>query len=199
MDVPRPATDSLDLRGTVVQALPGGFRARGSVDFTTDLAARQRYQQDLYSATTPIRSYQGNVSGSLGRGNACQRHLRRQRDLHRRRRFTTIGSRPRVQFTRALTRLGRLPLYVAATSEYAGLARFDTVDGVRSNDQSLSRVDATPSLQFPWTKWPFLSVRSSISLASHLLDREPRRRRPVRRAALPAVCRSCARPSPARR
>ena len=163
VDVFRAATDSLDLRGTVVQALPAGFRARGSVDFTTDLSARQRYQQDLYSATTPIRGYQGNVSGSLGRGNAVSATYGVNEiftgvdDSH------TVGSRPRIQFTRALTRLGRLPLYVAATSEYAGLARFDTVDGVRSNDQSLSRVDATPSLQFPWTKWPFLSVRSSIA------------------------------------
>ena len=62
-----------------------------------------------------------------------------------------------------LTRLGRLPLYVAATGEYAGIARFDTHDGVRANDQSLTRADATPSLQFPWTKWPFLSVRSSMA------------------------------------
>jgi LPS-assembly protein len=162
-DVPRPATDSLDLRGTVGQALAGGFRARGSVDFTTDLAARQRYQQDLYSATTPIRSYQGNVSGSLGRGNAVSATYGVSEIFTGEDDSSTIGSRPRVQFTRALTRLGRLPLYAAATGEYAGLARFDIVDGVRSNDRSLTRLDATPSLQFPWTKWPFLSVRSSIA------------------------------------
>ena len=150
-------------------------------------------------ATTPIRSYQGNVSGSLGRGNAVSATYGVNEIFTGVDDSLTIGSRPRVQFTRALTRLGRLPLYVAATSEYAGLARFDTVDGVRSNDQSLSRVDATPSLQFPWTKWPFLSVRSSIAWhhtywTESLVDG-------VQSAAplLPAVSPICARPSPGRR
>ena len=120
------------------QALPGGFRARGSVDFTTDLAARQRYQQDLFSATSPMRSYQGNVSGALGRGNSISATYAVSEVFYGVDDSWTVGSRPRVQFTRALTRLGRLPIYFAATSEYAGLARFDTVDGVRATDQSLT-------------------------------------------------------------
>ncbi len=68
-----------------------------------------------------------------------------------------------MQLTRALTQLGRLPVYVAATTEYAGLARFDSLDGVRTADRSLTRLDATPSLQVPFRKWPFLAVRSSIA------------------------------------
>ena len=162
-DVPQAATSSLDLRGTVVQALPAGFRARGSVDFPTDLAARQRYQQDLNAATSRVRSYQGNVSGAVGRGNAISATYGVSEVFRGADDSVTAGSEPRVQFTRALTRLGRLPLYVAATSEDAGIARFDTVEGARRNDQSLTRAEATPSLQFPWTKWPFLSVRSSIA------------------------------------
>ena len=162
-DVPQPATSSLDLRGTVVQGLPGGFRARGSVDFPTEMAARQRYQQDLNAATSRVRSYQGNVSGAVGRGNAISATYGVSEVFRGADDSVTAGSEPRVQFTRALTRLGRLPLYVAATSEYAGIARFDTVEGARRNDQSLTRAEATPSLQFPWTKWPFLSVRSSIA------------------------------------
>jgi LPS-assembly protein len=163
VDVSQAATDSLDLRGSIVQALPAGFRARGSVDFTTDLAARQRYQQDLFSATSPTRSYQGNVSGALGRGNSISATYAVSEVFYGEDDSWTVGSRPRVQFTRALTRLGRLPVYVAATSEYAGLARFDTVDGVRATDKSLTRVDATPSIQVPFTKWPFLTVRSAIA------------------------------------
>jgi LPS-assembly protein len=163
VDVPVAATNSLDLRGGIVQALPGGFRARGSVDFTTDLAARQRYQQDVYSATTPIRSYQGNVSGSLGRGNAISATYGVSEVFYGTDDSWTTGSRPRVQFTRALTRLGRLPVYVAASTEYAGIARFNTLDGVRATDQSLTRLNAAPSIQVPFTKWPFLSVRSSVT------------------------------------
>jgi hypothetical protein len=161
--VSRPATDSLDLRGSIVQALPAGFRARGSVDFTTDLAARQRYQQDVLSATSPIRSYQGNVSGALGRGHAISATYGVSEVFTGTGDSSTIGSRPRVQYTRALTQVGRLPIYLAGTGEYAGLARFDTVDGVRSNDRSLSRLDATPSIQVPFTRWPFLAVKSAIA------------------------------------
>jgi LPS-assembly protein len=162
-EVARPATDSLDLRGSIVQALPAGFRARGSVDFTTDLAARQRYQQDVFSATSPIRSYQGNVSGTLARGHSISATYGVCEVFTGVDDSSTIGSRPRVQYTRALTQLGRLPIYLAATGEYAGLARFDTVDGVRANDKSLSRFDATPSIQVPFTRWPFLSVRSAVA------------------------------------
>jgi LPS-assembly protein len=161
--VARPATDSFDLRGSIVQALPGGFRARGSVDFTTDLAARQRYQQDVFSATSPIRSYQGNVSGALARGHAISATYGVSEVFTGADDSSTVGSRPRLQYTRALTQLGRLPVYLAATGEYAGLARFDTVDGVRSNDRSLSRFDATPSIQVPFTRWPFLAVRSAVA------------------------------------
>jgi LPS-assembly protein len=162
-EVSQPATDSLDLRGSIVQALPAGFRARGSVDFTTDLAARRRYQQDVYSATSPVRSYQGNVSGALGRGNSISATYAMSDVFYGVDDSSMVGSRPRVQFTRALTQLGRLPIYVAATSEYAGLVRYDTADGVRINDKSLGRLDATPSIQVPFPKWPFLSVRSSIA------------------------------------
>ena len=161
--VSRPATDSLDLRGSIVQALPAGFRARGSVDFTTDLAARQRYQQDVLSATSPIRSYQGNVSGAIGRGHSISATYGASEVFTGTDDSSTIGSRPRIQYTRALTQLGGLPVYLAATGEYAGLARFDTLDGVRSNDRSLSRFEATPSIQVPFTRWPFLAVRSAIT------------------------------------
>ena len=53
-----------------MQALPGGFKARGSVDYFSDVTVQQQYQMDLYNATLRTRNYQGNVSGSLGRGNS---------------------------------------------------------------------------------------------------------------------------------
>ena len=58
------------VRANVVQALPSGFKARGSVDYFSDVTVQQQYQMDLYNATLRSRSYQGNVQGSLGRGNS---------------------------------------------------------------------------------------------------------------------------------
>src|SRR5687768_14454118 len=163
LPITQPARQSFEIRTNVVQALPGGFRARGSVDYFSDVTVQQQYQQDLYNASLRTRNYQGNVSGSLGKGNSISATYGINEIFYGDDDSQTIGGRPRVQFTRALTKLGPLPLYFAANSEYANIVRFDTADNVRFRDQGLTRIDASPSLQFPLTKWPFLSVRSSIT------------------------------------
>jgi len=157
------AIDSLAIRGRVTQALAGGFRARANVDYVTDMASQRLYDPDLYYATTATRSYEGNVSGPLGRGTTISATVGRQETFYSGTGSTTIGSQPRVQLTRALTRLGRTPLYASATAEYAGLARWNTTDEVRTDDRSLFRADVSPTLQLPLTSWPFLSAKTSVT------------------------------------
>jgi LPS-assembly protein len=163
LDITQPARESFEIRANVVQGLPGGFRARGSVDYFSDVTVQQQYQLDLYNASLRTRNYQGNVSGALGRGNNLSVTYGINEIFYGDEASQTIGGRPRIQFTRALTKLGPLPLYFAAGSEYAQIARYDSNGETRINDQSLTRIDASPSLQFPLTKWPFLSVRSSVT------------------------------------
>lgn len=162
-DITNPARESFEIRANVVQALPGGFRARGNVDYFSDVTVQQQYQMDLYNATLRTRNYQGNVSGNLGRGNSLSATYGINEIFYGDTDSQTIGGRPRIQFTRALTKLGSTPLYFTAGGEYANLVRYNSSDGVKSADQSLTRMDFSPSLQFPLTKWPFLSVRSSIT------------------------------------
>ena len=162
-DITQPARQSFEVRTNVVQALPGGFRARGSVDYFSDVTAQQQYQLDLYNASLRTRNYQGNVSGSLGKGNSISGTYGINEIFYGDADSQTIGGRPRIQFNRALTKLGPLPLYFTAAGEYASIVRFDTADDVKINDQSLTRINLSPSLQFPLTKWPFLSVRSSLT------------------------------------
>jgi LPS-assembly protein len=69
-DITQPARQSFEIRTNVVQALPAGFRARGSVDYFSDVTVQQQYQLDLYNASLRTRNYQGNVSGGLGKGNS---------------------------------------------------------------------------------------------------------------------------------
>ena len=147
----------------MVQGLPGGFKARGSVDYFSDVTVQQQYQMDLYNATLRTRNYQGNVSGSLGRGNSISGTYGINEIFYGDVDSQTIGGRPRIQYNRALTKLGPLPLYFTADGEYASIVRYDSSGDVKINDQSLTRYDISPSLQFPLTKWPFLSVRSSIT------------------------------------
>ncbi len=162
-DITQPARESFEIRTNVVQALPGGFKARGSIDYFSDVTVQQQYQQDLYNQSLRTRNYQGNVSGSLGKGNSLSATYGINEIFYGDDDSQTIGGRPRVQFTRALTKLGPLPLYFAANSEYANIVRFNTTDDVKRDDQGLTRLNVSPSLQFPLTKWPFLSIRSSIT------------------------------------
>jgi lipopolysaccharide assembly outer membrane protein LptD (OstA) len=162
-DLTQPARQSFEIRTNVVQALPAGFRARGSVDYFSDVTVQQQYQLDLYNASLRTRNYQGNVSGSLGKGNTISGTYGVNEIFYGDDDSQTIGGRPRIQFNRALTKLGPLPLYFTAAGEYADIVRYDTADDVKINDQSLTRLNVSPSLQFPLTKWPFLSIRSSLT------------------------------------
>ena len=163
MPITQPARKSFEIRTNVVQGLPGGFKARGSVDYFSDVTVQQQYQMDIYNATLRTRNYQGNVSGSLGRGNSISGTYGINEIFYGGEDSQTIGGRPRIQYNRALTKLGALPLYFTANGEYANIVRYDSSNDVKINDQGLTRYDASPSLQFPLTKWPFLSVRSSIT------------------------------------
>lgn len=153
---------STEVRGSIVQALPRGFRLRGSVDYFTNLTVQQQYHVDVYDSTLRTRSWQGQISGPLGRGNTVSASVARSDVFYGTDQSQTVGGAPRLQFTRALTRLGRTPFYVSLSSEYAALAYTrSTADAV--HDQGLSRIDVTPTLQIPLTAWPFLSVRTSIA------------------------------------
>jgi LPS-assembly protein len=55
-DVTQPARQSFEIRTNVVQSLPGGFKARGSVDYFSDVTVQQQYQMDLYNATLRTRN-----------------------------------------------------------------------------------------------------------------------------------------------
>jgi hypothetical protein len=155
--------DSVAIRGRLTQALPGGFRARANADYVTDMLSQRLYATDVFASTSASRSYDAGVSGPLGRGTTVGVSVAEQETFSTIGTSATTGGRPRVQLTRALTRLGRTPLYAAATAEYARLAWWTTSNGVRSDDRSLSRADVSPTVQLPLTAWPFLSGRASVT------------------------------------
>jgi LPS-assembly protein len=165
-DVTQPARESFEVRATVAHALPGGFRARGNVDYFSDVTVQQQYQMDIFNATLRTRSYAGNVTGSLGRGNNVSASYNTSEVFYGETDSQTIGGTPRVIFNRALTKLGPMPVYFSNSAEYVNLARIDKYgsgDTRREFDQGLARMDVSPSLQFPFNRWPFLTVRSSVT------------------------------------
>jgi lipopolysaccharide assembly outer membrane protein LptD (OstA) len=165
-EVTQPERRSFEVRANLSQALPKGFRARGSIDYFSDVTVQQQYQMDLYNASLRSRSYQGNVSGALGRGNNLSATYGINEVFYGETDSQTIGGRPRIQFNRALTRLGSLPLYFTGAGEYVQLTRIDKFGdepNQKKNDQSLTRTDISPSLQFPVNNFSWMSLRSSIT------------------------------------
>lgn len=157
----RDAHSSFDMKAHAIARLPAKMSAKVNVDYFTDVTIQQAYQQDLYNATRQTRSYGGNLSGAWGRDSISATF---QRDdmfsgniLDR-----TSGARPRLSYRRSPTQIAKLPIYFSTSTDYGALTRAEAVGSDREVEYSLSRYDLTPSIQFPFTKWPFLSVRSSL-------------------------------------
>ena len=83
----------------------------------------------------------------------------------------TSGARPRLSYRRSPTQIAGLPIYFATSTEYASLTRAEAVGSESEIEYSLSRYDLTPSIQFPFTKLPFLSVTFVAGVAQHVLHR----------------------------
>ena len=150
-----------------------------NVDYFTDVTIQQAYQQDLYNATRQTRSYGGNLSGAWGR-DAVSATFQPDDMFSGNILARTSGARPRLSYRRSPTQIAGLPIYFATSTEFAALTRAEGVGTDREVEYSLSRYDLTPSIQFPFTKLPFLSVRSSLEWHNtYYTDRYDEDRKPT--------------------
>ena len=153
---------SYQITGGMTQALGGGLRARANADYVSDIAPEQLYQQNIYRATRSTRSFGGNVTGSWSQI-MLSGTLDRTDVFYPDGSYTTYGGLPRINFNRAERRIAKSPFYFGASAEYATMLR-STVNsvGVSTNDQGLTRIDVAPTLRIPFTRWPFLTVNSTV-------------------------------------
>ena len=153
---------SYQITGGMTQTLGGGLRARANADYASDIAAEQLYQQNIYRATRSTRSFGGNISGSWNQF-ALSATLDRTDAFYPDGSYTTYGGLPRITFNRAERRMAKSPFYFGMGAEYATMLR-STVNstGISTQDQGLTRIDVNPTLRIPFTRWPFLTVNSSI-------------------------------------
>jgi LPS-assembly protein len=157
----RDAHSSFDLKAHTIARLPAKMSAKVNVDYFTDVTIQQLYQQDLYNATRQTRSYGGNLSGSWGRDSISATFNRADMfngDVLTR----TDGARPRLSYRRSPTQIAGLPIYFSTSTDFASLMRGEAVGSESEVNYNLARYDITPSIQFPFTKLPFLSVRSTL-------------------------------------
>jgi LPS-assembly protein len=156
----RPERQSFEVRANSIQRLPGNLSAKANVDYFSDVSVQQSYQMDFYNATLRNRTYGGNLAGAWGRNNASFTYDQNE-VFYGTDNSLTVGSRPRISYRLSPTPIIGNSLFFTASTEYAALSRVEKY-GNQKNDFSLTRYDVTPAIQFPFTHWPFLTVRSSL-------------------------------------
>jgi hypothetical protein len=155
-----PARRSYNLRGNATHRFSDAIRARGQIDYFSDVTVHQTYQTDIYQASNSSRTLGGNLTGSWGAytlsGTADFNETFFGADDS-----SQYGAGPRVGFDQSERALGSSPVYFAFSSEYANLLR-TTRFGSQEIDSGLNRFDVNPTVRVPLTRWPFLTLNSSV-------------------------------------
>ena len=149
------------IRGSANQGLPFRMRARMSANYFSDLTANQNFNTNIYDASVNVRQYTGNVAGSWGTYsmNATFAHSEYFQDLTNSR---VTGSTPLVSVTRTERPLFTgWQVYFTANGQYAHLENEIKAPGQDTN-RSVDRFDFSPQIRYPFKRWQFFTVNSSI-------------------------------------
>lgn len=155
------AKKSYTVVGGLTQRLPLNLRLRGNADYYSSVETNQLYQQDLLRATGS-RRFGANLSGNWSEYSLSVTADRNDY-FSSATAFQTAGSLPRVTLSRGERPIGKAPLYFGVSSEAVTLVRSTTSGAVKTNDQGLSRIDVSPTLRIPFTRWQFLTVNSAVA------------------------------------
>jgi lipopolysaccharide assembly outer membrane protein LptD (OstA) len=163
-----PARRSYKFDVTAAEAVNKYVRASASVHYFSDIVTQQTYNMNIYDASRSRRTATASVAASW-------RGLRLIGTVDHSEYFTgttdsnRTGSLPRISFSRGEQPLGNLPVYVTFGGEYVTLQRGATTtttgdtSTTTASDTSVSRVDFSPTVRVPFTRWPFLTVNTSVN------------------------------------
>jgi LPS-assembly protein len=157
-----PANRNFQVTGTANQMIGRYLRARGYVDYFSDILTQQLYNQNVYQATQSRRSIEGSLSGNFGITSASV--------LYQRNEYLTgstssqvYGSTPRVATSVAPQMLFGTPIYASVNSEFNRIPNQRFENNVLSSDQTLNKWDLAPMLRAPLSRLTFLSANASAS------------------------------------
>ena len=169
-----PARRSYELRGDARYNVTDNISARGQVNYFSDVTVQQQYQSNIFDASNSRRNMSGNVAGNWGLYQVSGTY-----DLNETffgaQRSTRHGAGPRIKFDQSQRELPFTPFYFSFESEFANLLQRSTSttgrpvsDGgfgviERIEDAGLNRFEVAPVLQIPFTRWPFLTVDSTVT------------------------------------
>lgn len=156
-----PGRRSYELRGEAAQAAGAHVRARARVDYFSDVTLQQLYHQNIEEASRRSRVVAGHVLGQWG-AYTVSGVVERTETFFGATSSALTGAAPRISVSRAERPLwGRL-VYASVGAEYAGLLRQSRSDG-SVVDLGLTRLEVTPVVRVPLTRWPFLTMNSSVA------------------------------------
>ena len=157
-----PAETSYYIRANGNQRLPGGLLSQVRVDYPSSIRTARTATANITDLSLHQRTYGGNVTGAW-------RHYAMNGTFERTEYFTDVadsvvtGRSPRVALSGSEQPVfGRSGLYASFSSEVAHNARQNKDDGVVIDDRSLTRFDFSPRLRYPFKRWQWLTVNSSL-------------------------------------
>ena len=151
-----PARESYSVTGNMSQKLTQKFRARGRVNYFSDISVQQTYNQNVFQSTNRQRVISGSVTGTVSSWN-INGAFDHSEFFYGTTQSTLSGGTPRITFQRAEKPLFGTPLYLSVQGEASHLLAERRTQAA-TIDQGLSRFDIFPRLRFPFTKWEFLSL-----------------------------------------
>ena len=163
-----PGRRSYEVRGQARQTLTRNLTARGQVNFFSDITVQQTYHSNIFEASNRERDLSGNVAGSWG-SYQLSGTFELNETFFGDSRSTLWGGGPRVTFGQSQKSVPGTPFYFSFDSEYVRLLRTSVSDPGPQElrvDSGLHRLDVNPELRIPFTRWPFLTVNSSVAWRS---------------------------------
>lgn len=156
-----PGRQSYQIQGAANQYIGAGFRARGRMDYFSNITVQQTYNTDIYRASQRSRTMAGAVTGTWQTYSLTAAYDRSE-TFFGTTSSTLNGGTPRVTVSRADRPVGRSPVYVSLNTDYSHLVR-ESHFGATLIDNGLDRVDVQPLVRVPFTRWPFLTINSSVA------------------------------------
>ena len=155
-----PAQTTYQANGAVNQNLGRHLRAQGNVEYFSDVATQQLYQQNAYMRTMSRRFVSGGLTGIYGPATVGG-YYSRSEQFSDTRNSTLFGSTPRATLSIAPTKLFGSPAYASLASEYIFQPNQRLRDGIAISDDSLGRFDIAPALRVPLSRLTYLSVTTN--------------------------------------
>jgi LPS-assembly protein len=158
-----PGQRSFMVNGTANHMFPYGLRSRAYANYFSSITANQTFSTNVTTTTNNNRRYGGNVVGSWGTYSVNGTFDRTEyfQDLTT---SNVVGSTPRLSVSRGERPLfsQTSPLYVAVAGEAGHLDRVFK-SGPTVDDRSLARGDFFSQLRYPFKKWQWFTVNSTVS------------------------------------